>query len=124
MLVEALASILAAAARLKTSSFEQLVPTSQVDGATGISKAEASQIERAIDGWARRLPGKPACFIQGLAATAMLRRRGYLATLHYGSRRGDAGLEAHVWVSSGGEPVIGHRNADQFAELSLFPSSG
>ncbi len=51
----------------------------------------------------------------------MLERRERDVVLHYGTRRGADGLEAHVWVSSGELPVVGHRNADEFVEIARFP---
>lgn len=73
----------------------------------------------AVETAARRLPWRTMCIEQGLAAQRMLRRAGIDAVLHYGARQGGE-LESHVWVSVGGQPVLG---ADEFgfAEITTFP---
>ena len=120
LMAEALIDLVAASIALRRRSFEQLVAQSAPEG-RGADVATARRIERVIRGWARRLPWNPMCFEQALAAQRLLARRGLKATYHYGSRRGDRDLEAHVWLSSGDVPVVGHRNADDFVELARFP---
>ena len=121
LMIEALVDLTAASIALRRRRFEELV------GATtstqrGADVATARRIERVIRGWGRRLPWRPMCFEQALAAQRMMARRGLAATFHYGSRRGEDGLEAHVWLSSGEVPVVGHRNANDFVELARFPA--
>lgn len=120
ILLEALGDHLAAAAALRSRPFEALVPTRQRQR-PGVTMEERNLIERATRGWARRLPWKTECFIQAIVAMRMLERRGRDVLLHYGTRRGADGLEAHVWVSSGELPVVGHRNAHEFVEIARFP---
>ena len=63
------------------------------------------------------------CFPQGLAAHWMLHRRGVATTLIYGARPdGSRGIEAHVWVCDGAEPVIGAEAAVGMAELVHVPA--
>lgn len=77
-------------------------------------------IRRSVRAWGRRLPWRAKCFEQGLAAAAMLRRRGLAATLHYGAAQPGGTLIAHVWVTSGDTPVVGHENKDEFAPLGQW----
>jgi hypothetical protein len=61
-----------------------------------------------VVGW-RLFPRNP-CLTQAIAVQRLLRRRGYPAELRIGVRKGeDASLDAHAWVESGGEVVIGGR---------------
>jgi len=79
----------------------------------------------AIEACAWRLPWKTVCFQKGLALHWMLRRRGVDSRLHYGvAQNAGLGLRAHVWVSLGGEIVMGGDGADQFACLAVFPADG
>lgn len=80
------------------------------------------RIRWAVDAWGRRVPWRALCFQRGLAAHRMLRRRGYASILHYGVAQGDTkGLQAHVWVSVDGRPVIGGEEAPNFTCLATFP---
>jgi hypothetical protein len=77
----------------------------------------------AIEAAARRLPWRTMCIEKGLAAQRLLRGAGTEAVLHYGARNDpDTGkLEAHVWVTVGGEMVIGGEEAPGFAEVATYP---
>ncbi|WP_343345184.1 lasso peptide biosynthesis B2 protein [Sphingomicrobium sp. XHP0239] len=121
-MAEALRDLVVASVALRRRSFEELVAGTQ-SARPPADNRTARRIERVIRGWARRLPWRPMCFEQALAAQRMLARRGYAATYHFGSRRGADGLEAHVWLSSGEVPVVGHRNAHEFVELARFPDA-
>lgn len=78
----------------------------------------------AIEEWARRVPWKTVCFQKGLALQMMLRRRRVASTLHYGiAQTGAAGLRAHVWISVGGEVVLGGQTVAEFACLATFPAT-
>jgi hypothetical protein len=83
-----------------------------------------SECAWAIEAAARRLPWRALCIEQGLAAQRLLRRAGIDARLHYGARHepGEANLEAHVWVTVDGRPVIGGDEAGDFAEIASYPS--
>ncbi len=87
------------------------------------SREEIMPVRRAVRRAARNVPWRALCFEQGLAAHAMLRRRGVSSVLHYGvAREADEqrGLKAHVWVTSGEQMVIGGEVAGQFTELARF----
>lgn len=79
-------------------------------------------VRRAVRRAARNVPWRAMCFEQGLAAHAMLRRRGISSVLHYGVARDGQGdtLKAHVWVTSGEQMVVGGEVAGQFTELARF----
>ena len=98
---------------------------SAAEGAVAASSAapadRAARIGWAVRAAARRVPWKAKCFQQGLAAHAMLRRRGWATTLYYGALRDPGGaLAAHVWVRSGETDVVGCEIADEVALLSTF----
>jgi hypothetical protein len=77
----------------------------------------------AVEAAARRLPWRTKCIEKGLTAQRLLRRGGVDARLHYGVRhQPETGkLEAHVWVTVGGNPVIGGDEATGFAEVARYP---
>ena len=57
------------------------------------------------------------CLRRSLALQRLLRRRRLSSRLHIGVRKGDAALEAHAWLSSGGRilndtPDVSHRYAE------------
>jgi hypothetical protein len=76
----------------------------------------------AVETAARRLPWRTMCIEQGLAAQRILRAAGIDAVLHYGARHkaAEGVLEAHVWVTVDGKPVIGGAEAQDFASIASF----
>ena len=79
-------------------------------------------IGRAVEAAARRAPWPVLCFEKGLAAHAMLRRRGRPSILYYGGRNdASLGLTAHVWVELDGAIVVGAGAAPGYAVLAAFP---
>ena len=118
----------AGAALLAGSAARLLIPFPRLAGRLAkhtaslpASPVEVETIRRAIDAWTRRLPLAPKCFARGLAAFAMLKRRGYATQLYYGAATIDGKLKAHVWVRSGDQDVVGCDIADQYALLATFP---
>ena len=84
--------------------------------------------EHSVDDWlwaveavARRLPWRTMCIEKGLSLQRLLRRDGVDARLHYGARHDGGKLEAHVWVTVAGRPVLGGEEADGFAEIASSP---
>ena len=77
----------------------------------------------AVEAASRLLPWRTMCIEKGLAVQRLLRSGGVDAVLHYGARHSpETGkLEAHVWVTAGGEPIIGGVEAPHFAEVASFP---
>lgn len=74
----------------------------------------------AVRAAARRARFRAVCIEQGIAAQAMLRRRGIAATLHYGIASESAGLSAHVWVRCDDRDVVGCEEAPRFRLLASF----
>ncbi len=96
------------------------------EGRPASSRDEILPVRRAVRRAARNVPWRALCFEQALAVRGMLRRRGLSCILHYGIARDAAagpGLQAHVWVTSGGHMVIGGEVAPRFVELARFPAT-
>lgn len=85
--------------------------------------ADVNDCVWAVRAAAQRLPWRTMCIEQGLTVQRLLRRAGVDAVLHYGARHDPQSgkLEAHVWVSVGGETIIGGEAAGGFAELATYP---
>ena len=71
------------------------------------------------------LLGDKPCLTQALAARWMLARAGYASEVRIGGRLNDAGVfQAHAWLVSNGQVVVGGRQAVSFVEMSpLVPQS-
>ena len=92
---------------------------------TGLSidlwDADRYPVERVV--WAvelagRLMPRASTCLTEGLTAQVLLLRRGHPALLHIGAVKGEGGeLQAHAWVESRGEVVIGGGELERFTPL-------
>ena len=90
----------------------------------GDAEPIVSDIRWAVEAWAARLPWRTVCFQIGLAVHLMLRLRGLPAVLHYGVRQNpEKGLQAHVWITRSGHPVVGVDEAAGFRCLLSVPST-
>ena len=88
---------------------------------TSESRTEiCGQVSSAVDRTADLLPGKVVCFPRGIAAQAMLRRRGISTTLYYGAKASDA-LIAHVWLQDGDRGVLGTPEDGEYTVLATYP---
>jgi len=94
------------------------------------SKAELEGVERnricrqvaeAVDRVADLSPMKIVCFPRGIAAQAMLRRRGISTTLYYGAVN-EGRLVAHVWIQDGENGVIGMPPPSKYTVVAIYPS--
>ncbi|MGH7503205.1 MAG: lasso peptide biosynthesis B2 protein [Longimicrobiales bacterium] len=81
--------------------------------------ARARRIRWAVSAAAKRLPWKPVCLPQAVAATWMLRRRGIHSTLYLGVDRA-TGFDAHAWVRVGRVIVTGAPDHRRFSVVSSF----
>lgn len=81
------------------------------------------RIQWAVSAVAKRLPWRPLCFPQGLAAQWMLHRRGVPSTFYYGAMIGEHGVDAHVWVCDGDWPVVGGKAPEGMTVLVQVPPS-
>jgi hypothetical protein len=127
MAAEAALWLVMAGLALRTLPFSRLAQLAAWPRPLGRGDADdvaARAIGRAVEAAARRTPWPVRCFEKGLAAHAMLRRRGRPSVLYYGGRmEQERGLTAHVWVELGGLGVVGAREAASFAVLAAFPSA-
>lgn len=112
MTIEAIALLTLARVAVRTLPFQRIAEhpvlrLRKVD--TSARTTDVAAIARIVGAAARAMPFRAKCLEQAITTTAMLRGRGVAATLHLGTRRGtgDAGLEAHAWVSIDGEVIIG-----------------
>lgn len=124
LLAEAGFAIIVASIAIRLVPFRRLADWS-AQGASGPAEADPETVywlRRAILAWARRLPWRTLCFEQGLTAFALLRRRGFKATLHYGAATAGGELKAHAWVTSGATEVIGCENKEDYGLLARFGS--
>ena len=80
----------------------------------------AEEIVRAVARASRYVPSA-TCLTQALAAQALLARHGYAARLRIGiARPGPESLEAHAWVESQGEAVVGGGWPVDYVSLPFF----
>lgn len=121
LLIEAAANLALASAALFLLPFRRAIRLGSVKLASD-HRHRSDDIVWAIEAAARRLPWRIVCIHKGIAAQRMLRRSGIDAVLHYGARHhgGESRLQAHVWVSVGGEIVIGGEEAPRFAEIAAY----
>ncbi|MGO4210534.1 lasso peptide biosynthesis B2 protein [Terriglobus sp. 2YAB30_2] len=83
---------------------------------------QIKRVSWAVQRTSIRLPWRSVCFHRGIAAHQMLRRRGIASTLHYGVNPKEK-LAAHVWVTAGGRPVVGVREAVGYTQIAVFPDT-
>ena len=123
---EAACALTVAWLAIRILPFRRLMQTTQIGRApVERSLAERSDVavavRRAVKRAARRLPWSIVCFPEAMAAHWMLRRRGADSRLHYGLRSSDEKLSAHVWVTLGGEIVIGEERDNAHRCVAVFP---
>ena len=87
------------------------------------TEADADDIVWAVETASRHVPWRTVCLQKGLAAQRLLRAAGIDARLHYGARHepDNRNLEAHVWVTVAGRPLIGGEEAAGFAIVATLP---
>jgi len=124
-LFEAIAALAAASLLLKALGFTRLSKRlgRHMAVAPPVTDRDAiriaSEIRWAVAAAAPRLPWKPVCLPQALAAHWMLRRRGIASTLYLGL---DAkqGYDAHAWVRVGSVVVTGGPGQERFVVVASF----
>lgn len=82
--------------------------------------AQARKIGRAVARAARRLPFKPVCLPQAVAAALMLRRRGLAAEVRFGVAKRNGAVTAHAWSLCGDVPATGAEGAADFAPITSY----
>ena len=67
------------------------------------------------------MPWASTCLTQALTAQVLLLRRGRPAHVHIGTLRGkDGNFQAHAWVESRGEVLVGGHELEQFTPLVVL----
>jgi len=130
LLAEALWSLAVASATIRLAAFKRVAaraaqpPKRLSSFDVDTRNSTARRVRWAIRAWAGRVPWRAVCFQQGVAAQAMLRRRGIASTLYYGvANQANRGLMAHVWIMDGEISVIGCENSDEYRVLGTFPGN-
>jgi hypothetical protein len=127
LLVEGAATLVFASLAIRFLPFRQVVakltrPRRALWPAGDGREAEVRRVRWAVTAIADRVPWRALCFQRGLAVHLMLGRRGIPSILHYGvAQQGERGLRAHVWITQGGDYVIGGEEAADFTCLASFP---
>ncbi len=78
----------------------------------------ANHIVNAVKSMSRAIPGCRSCLTQSLTAKTLLSRAGFQALLRIGVARLDGRVQAHAWVESQGEILIGGEEAGNFTPLA------
>jgi hypothetical protein len=127
LLVEALIALLIARGAMAFLPFRRIAAWLGTPGTEASATATAEQIHSAQEvGWAvgvvaRRVPWDGRCFVQVLAATGMLRRRGLEGTVCFGARQSEsAGFDAHAWLRMGSCVVTGGSGHQSFKAFTTF----
>lgn len=96
-------------------------------GSHSLSNADQASRDRII--WAvvvasRYIP-KATCLTKAMVAQVLLEQEGYPACLQIGVAKSDVGkVEAHAWVESQGQVVIGESGLKRYTPLSAFEGKG
>ncbi|HVQ91228.1 MAG TPA: lasso peptide biosynthesis B2 protein [Mycobacteriales bacterium] len=155
LLLEAVLELARASVELVLLPSDRIVPrlgerAGAVEPAVGLEQSRmAARTGSAVAAAARRLPWRPTCLRQAVAAGRMLRRRGVASRIHLGvatgvvtggatggtngaatggvAGRAGAGvtggptaLTAHAWLTVGGRTVLGGGPVDQFTPVAAF----
>lgn len=126
VLLEACMGLLRARWQLTRLPFRPLVPTLGVLGMESPREGDAWQaplvreVRWAVQGIARRLPGRCTCLVMAIAARHMLARRGLSCTLYLGVSGAAGGVTAHAWLRCGSLYVTGGEGRDGFAVVACF----
>ena len=129
LLLEALSLLMMSRLALSLFSFRRITrllnrPFRRTEADTGNRETLRTDVSWAITAVADNLPIPVLCFPRGIAAQAMLRRRGINATLFYGvAKLPEYGFKTHVWVQDGSEGVIGHQIAHHYTVLTSYPET-
>jgi hypothetical protein len=85
-------------------------------------RRSAREVAAAVADAGRLLPGTSSCLAHALAARILLRREGLPVEIRIGVNRTPPGrLNAHAWVESDGEIVLGDPASHPGARYAPFP---
>ncbi|MEM6674437.1 MAG: lasso peptide biosynthesis B2 protein [Planctomycetota bacterium] len=77
------------------------------------------RIARLLEVASGLVPDGGHCLTRSMVLEGVLRRRGHPARIEFGVAHGDGdALEAHAWVLSGDEPLLGGEGRARFTALS------
>lgn len=128
--LEAATALTLASAMLRLLPFRMVVrligtvESGRPAGATATNPI-AVAVGRAVQAAARRLPWKPVCLPQALAASLMMRRRAIPSHLCLGVHRKDGAIAAHAWLVADGPSggvVCGGAGAEQTVPIAALRS--
>ena len=80
-------------------------------------EATPEDVGWAVNAAAGAMPGDPSCLVRALVAEAMLERRSRETALRFGVDDAGADVEAHAWLESGGEIIVGGENRGAYTRL-------
>lgn len=87
------------------------------------TRPTAERIAWAVVAAGRRVPGGENCLAQAVAAEALLTRFGYPNEFRIGARRsGNGELQAHAWLESQGQVLIGGFELETYAVMTRTAS--
>ena len=86
------------------------------------SDTAPEDVRWAVSAGGGAVPGDPSCLVRALVAEAMLERRGHETALRFGVDDAGADMEAHAWLESGGEIIVGGESREAYTRLEA--SSG
>jgi hypothetical protein len=125
LLAETVATLAWSSALIGLLPFKRVVATAEAPfpRRREAGTVDVQRLRRAVLSARRRVPWKAVCIQSALCLHLMLRRRGVVSVLHYGiASHSDAPLKAHVWLSVGGEILLGGEEAPNFTCVATFPA--
>lgn len=94
--------------------------TSKYFEATPETQPVMGRLKWAVQAASRYVP-EATCLTQALAMQILLARQGYASDVHIGVAKGEAGkFEAHAWVESRGQVLIGGRGVERWTPLTTL----
>lgn len=79
-----------------------------------------AQIRHAIKRAVKYSFWKNKCMEQSITAKKMLLKRKIESTIYFGVRKKDKNLEAHAWLKTGENFVIGEKQSDTYTVVSFY----
>lgn len=86
-----------------------------------VNQREVAKVIWAVNQSSRYMVGEVKCLARALTTQVLMSRRGYLSELRIGVAKSETGqLEAHAWIESQGQVLIGHLR--DLSRFTLLPS--
>lgn len=91
------------------------------DGLRKVDRASTEKVVWAVELAGRYMPMARTCLTQAMTSQVLLARRGHPTILHIGVvTKGREEFEAHAWLESEGEVVIGGHELERYTPLASF----